>query len=86
MQFAWIAATTIMQRRYDEKSYKLNKNVGQPVSQLASLIRVIALCFIVVCHIMQYLENELALWFNVSVQIFLCISVFVWPEEYRKCS
>lgn len=44
-----------------------------------SLIRLIATIFIITCHIMQYLSIELAWWFNVGVQIFLCMSwLFVW--------
>lgn len=39
-----------------------------------SIIRVISTSFIVICHIMKYYDCELAWWFNVGVQIFLCMS------------
>ncbi len=46
-----------------------------------SLIRLVAMSFIIICHIMQFFENELALWFNVGVQIFLCMSGFLYGKQ-----
>lgn len=46
-----------------------------------SLIRLIATVFIIVCHIMQYLDMELAWWFNVGVQMFLCMSGFLYGKR-----
>ncbi len=46
-----------------------------------SAIRGIAMLCIVVCHIMQYLNWELAGWFNVGVQIFLCISGYLYGRR-----
>lgn len=46
-----------------------------------SLIRLLATSFIVTCHMMQYLNMELAFWFNVGVQIFLCISGFLYGQK-----
>lgn len=46
-----------------------------------SLIRFIALIFIITCHIMQRLNCELAWWFNVGVQVFLCISGFLYGQK-----
>ena len=46
-----------------------------------SLIRLIALTFIITCHIMQFLDMELAWWFNVGVQVFLCISGFLYGRR-----
>ena len=43
-----------------------------------SCIRLISMCFIVLCHIMQYYDCKLAWWFNVGVQIFLCISGYLY--------
>lgn len=43
-----------------------------------SLIRFIATSFVIICHVMQYLDIELAWWFNVGVQIFLCMSGFLY--------
>lgn len=36
---------------------------------------------IISCHIMQYYDLELAWWFNVGVQIFLCISGFLYAQK-----
>lgn len=46
-----------------------------------SFIRFIAMLMIVTCHIMQYLNNELAWWFNVGVQIFFIISGFLYGQK-----
>ncbi len=46
-----------------------------------SAIRGISMLCIVLCHIMQYLNWELAWWFNVGVQIFLCISGFLYGKK-----
>lgn len=49
-----------------------------------SLIRLISMLFIVSCHIMQWLDFELAWWFNVGVQIFLCISGYLYGQSPKK--
>jgi len=46
-----------------------------------SLIRLVATSFIITCHIMQYLDLELAWWFNVGVQMFLCMSGFLYGQK-----
>lgn len=46
-----------------------------------SLIRIISLLMIIICHIMQHEEYVLAWWFNVGVQIFLCISGFLYGQK-----
>lgn len=46
-----------------------------------SIIRGIAFCSIVCCHIFQYLNIELAWWFNVGVQVFLCISGYLYGSK-----
>ena len=43
-----------------------------------SLLRFIAMSFIILCHFFQYYDLELAWWFNVGVQIFFCISGFLY--------
>lgn len=43
-----------------------------------SAIRFISMLMIITCHFMQYLEIELAWWFNVGVQIFFVISGFLY--------
>lgn len=49
-----------------------------------SLIRLISMLLIVTCHIMQCLDWELAWWFNVGVQIFLCISGYLYGQSKKK--
>ncbi len=49
-----------------------------------SIIRLVSLIFIIVCHIMQYLNIELAWWFNVGVQIFFCISGFLYGRQKKR--
>ena len=39
---------------------------------------------IITCHILQYLDNELAWWFNVGVQVFLCISGFLYGQKHLE--
>lgn len=46
-----------------------------------SVLRFIALMMIIICHIMQYEKFVLAWWFNVGVQIFLCISGFLYGQK-----
>lgn len=48
-----------------------------------SLIRLIATIFIITCHIMQYLSIELAWWFNVGVQTFLCMSGYLYGKKEK---
>ena len=43
-----------------------------------SFCRYIAMNFIVACHVLQYYDNEQAWWFNCGVQIFICISGFLY--------
>lgn len=50
-----------------------------------SLIRMMAMSFIIVCHIFQTYDSELAWWFNVGVQIFLIISGYLYcSKDYSK--
>ncbi len=46
-----------------------------------SLIRMVAMSFIIICHIFQTYDNELAWWFNVGVQIFLIISGYLYCSK-----
>lgn len=48
-----------------------------------SLLRLISMSMIVVCHILQFYGNELAYWFNVGVQIFLIISGYLYGQKSR---
>lgn len=49
-----------------------------------SSIRMISMLLIITCHFMQYFNNELAWWFNVGVQIFLCISGYLYGCKREK--
>ena len=46
-----------------------------------SIIRFIALIMIIACHFCQYYGLELAWWLNVGVQVFLCISGFLYGRR-----
>lgn len=46
-----------------------------------SLIRLMSMTFIIICHFMQYYDCELAWWFNVGVQVFLCMSGFLYGNK-----
>ena len=46
-----------------------------------SLVRFIATVAIIICHIFQYLDIELMWWFNVGVQIFLCMSGYLYGRK-----
>lgn len=54
---------------------KPQKNYG------ISLLRFIAMLFIVLCHFFQYYGVELAWWFNVGVPMFFCISGFLYANK-----
>ncbi len=46
-----------------------------------SIIRVLAFLSIIACHIMQYYHCEFAWWFNVGVQVFLCLSGYLYGRK-----
>ena len=46
-----------------------------------SVIRGVATAMIVSCHILQGLDNELAFWLNLGVQIFLCMSGYLYGNK-----
>lgn len=46
-----------------------------------SAIRLIAMLMIIVCHILQGLDNKWAYWMNVGVQIFFFISGFLYGKK-----
>lgn len=46
-----------------------------------SLVRMLAMVMIITCHFMQFYGMELAFWLNVGVQIFLCISGFLYGKK-----
>ena len=46
-----------------------------------SAARIIAMLFIIVCHILQRFSSPLALWFNIGVQIFLAMSGYLYGSR-----
>jgi peptidoglycan/LPS O-acetylase OafA/YrhL len=46
-----------------------------------SVIRFIAMNMIVICHIQQYYGHWMAWWFNTGVQIFFCMSGFLYGNK-----
>jgi len=46
-----------------------------------SVVRLIAFCMVVICHICNFYNNELAYWFNCGVQMFLLISGFLYGQR-----
>ena len=46
-----------------------------------SSLRCMATAMIVICHMLQYYDNELCRWFNVGVQIFFTISGFLYGTK-----
>lgn len=59
-----------------------NLTINNNQSNAIKLIRAISALMIVWCHIFQGLNNELAWWFNVGVQIFLFMSGFLMAKDY----
>ena len=49
-----------------------------------SAIRFISLIMIIMCHIFQYYQLEAAWWLNVGVQIFICISGYLYGQRRIK--
>ena len=52
----------------------MNNDMASQYDYSISMIRAMSMVAIITCHFMQYLDIELAWWFNVGVQVFLCIS------------
>lgn len=61
-----------------------SKIIGGKVNYSISAVRLFSLILIVTCHMMQFYGMGLAWWFNVGVQIFLCISGYLYGQ--RKSS
>ncbi len=59
---------------------KIDDNTAERDSGI-SLIRFIALVMIISCHFCQYYELEIAWWLNAGVQIFLCISGYLYGRR-----
>lgn len=46
-----------------------------------SCVRLVALILIICCHLTQYYDLEVCQWLNVGVQVFLCISGFLYGQK-----
>ena len=62
----------------------MNKTSQAAKDASLSFVRFIAMCFIVLCHILQYYGNALAWWFNVGVQMFLFLSGYLYGAKKQK--
>lgn len=60
---------------------KLNVTAINDKNNAISLVRLVATVFIVLCHFFQYYNLEAAWWFNVGVQMFFCISGFLYGNK-----
>lgn len=53
-----------------------------------SFVRCISMIFIILCHVFQYFDKEIAWWLNVGVQLFLFISGWLYSnkkiDNYKK--
>ena len=60
-----------------------NGRIPAPTGKNAAIeyIRVIGMVLILLCHFSQYYGSDLALWFNVGVQIFLIVSGFLYGSK-----
>lgn len=59
-------------------------NVVEARDNSISLVRLCATAMIVVCHFMQYSGFVLAWWLNVGVQIFLCMSGYLYGKRKQE--
>lgn len=57
------------------------KCISVQQSELVSLLRVISVLLIVSCHVMQGLSNHWAWVLNIGVQVFFCISAFLFGKR-----
>ena len=55
--------------------------MNQQISNKLTVIRVISMIFIVLCHYLQFFDIYLAFWFNVGVQIFFIISGVLYGNK-----
>ena len=58
-----------METRLNERNYSI------------SFLRLISMVFIVSCHYCRYYGNEFEWWLNVGVQVFFCISGFLYGNK-----
>ncbi len=54
----------------------VNNDMASQYDYSISMIRAMSMVAIITCHFMQYLDIELAWWFNVGVQVF-CVYLVI---------
>ena len=59
----------------------MNIEISKEESNVISLVRILAMASIVLCHILQAYGNPLAWRFNVGVQIFLVLSGYLYGHK-----
>lgn len=59
----------------------MNNDMASQYDYSISMICAMSMVAIITCHFMQYLDIELAWWFNVGVQVFLCISGYLYSDR-----
>ena len=67
----------------------MNTAISLEKSNAISIVRIVATCSIVLCHIFQAYDNPLAWRFNVGVQIFFVLSGYLYGhkviDNWLKC-
>ena len=71
----------IIKNDMNNQMFNMGGGNALPRDYSISLIRFFSLILIITCHMMQYFDMELAWWFNVGVQIFLCISGYLYARR-----
>lgn len=59
-------------------------NQTSRVDYSISFARMVAMVFIILCHLLKYYGNLLTYWFDVGVQMFLCISGYLHGSKNIK--
>lgn len=66
---------------YIDKKIDNGFSNGMGKDYTISIVRFVALVLIISCHMLQYFRIELAWWLNVGVQVFLCISGYLYGQR-----
>ena len=72
--------TGVNRSRTEMKKQYMSENIKGRDGAI-SMIRAIALLMIIACHFCQYYELEIAWWLNAGVQVFLCISGYLYGRR-----
>lgn len=66
-----------------ENVNNINYNIKIKKDYSISILRLISITFIVLCHFLQYYNNFLAWHFNIGVQLFLIISGYLYGLKFQ---